>query len=78
MTTSNIIDALLLLCIICQMIQLAYLRKEKDRIWRILIGLQAAVRNSKVELNNLTDDINTILAHISLNEPEGAEDEKAD
>lgn len=78
MTTSNIIDALLLLCIICQMIQLAYLRKEKDRLWKVLVGLSTAIRNDKNELKNLTDDINTILAHISFNGPEGAEDEKAD
>lgn len=78
MTTSNIIDALLLLCIICQMIQLAYLRKENYRLWKVFFSLSAAVRNSKVELQNLNDDINTILAHINLNKPERAEDEKAD
>ncbi len=78
MTTSNIIDALLLLCILCQMIQLAYLRKENYRLRKVFFSLSTAVRNSKVELQNLNDDINTILAHISLNGPEGEEDEKAD
>lgn len=78
MTTSNIIDALLLMCIICQMIQLAYLRKEKDRLWKALVGLSAAIFNNKIKLKNLSDNINTILAHISLNGPEGEEDEKAD
>lgn len=70
MTTSNIIDAMLLLSIICQMIQLAYLRRENYRLWKVLDCLYTSVRSSKVELKNLTDDINTILAHISLNGPE--------
>ena len=78
MTPSNILDILLLLCIICQMIQLAYLRREKDRLWKVLVGLSTAIRYDKIELKNLTDDVNTILAHISFNGPEGKEDEKTD
>ena len=78
MTPSNIIDILLLLCVICNMIQITNLRRENSRLWKVLIGLRSSIHNNKTEIKSLNDDVNTILVHMSFNGPEKEEDEKAD